>query len=146
MTTMFAKQAQIAAAAIALTLAGGAFAQSVERNVFDTETNLRMPAAVSANGLTRSAVRAEFIAQRSAGFSPESNDVAQAGDSSATLVALFKSPASKPAVQASAGRSRGEVRAELLAARANGEMNSFDTETNLRVAPSQPAPVTLAQR
>lgn len=143
---MFAKQAQIAAAAIALTLAGGAFAQSVERNVFDTETNLRMPAAVSANGLTRSAVRAEFIAQRSAGFSPESNDVAQAGDSSATLVALFKSPASKPAVQASAGRSRGEVRAELLAARANGEMNSFDTETNLRVAPSQPAPVTLAQR
>lgn len=143
---MFAKQAQIAAAAIALTLAGGAFAQSVERNVFDTETNLRMPAAASANGLTRSTVRAEFIAQRSASFSPESNDVAQAADSSATLVALFKSPASKPAVQASAGRSRGEVRAELMAARANGEMNSFDTETHLRVAPSQPAPVTLAQR
>jgi hypothetical protein len=146
MTTMFAKQAQIAAAAIAMTIAGGAFAQSVERNVFDTETNLRMPAAVSANGLTRSAVRAEFIAQRSTSFSPESNDVAQAADSSATLVALFSSPASKPAVQASAGRSRNEVRAELMAARANGEMNSFDTETNLRVAPSQPAPVTLAQR
>lgn len=143
---MFAKQAQIAAAAIALTLAGGAFAQSVERNVFDTETNLRMPAAVSANGLTRSAVRAEFIAQRSTSFSPESNDVAQAGDSSATLVALFSSPASKPAAQASAGRSRGEVRAELMAARANGEMNSFDTEANLRVAPSRLAPVTLAQR
>lgn len=145
---MFAKQAQIAAAAIALTLAGGAFAQSVERNVFDTETHLRMPAAVSADGLTRSAVRAEFIAQRSASFSPESNDVAQAGDSSATLVALFSSPASKPAPQASAGRSRSDVRAELTAARASGELNTFDTEAGLRVAPAarQVQPVTLAQR
>jgi hypothetical protein len=31
---MFAKQAQIAVAAIALSIAGSAFAQSVERNVF----------------------------------------------------------------------------------------------------------------
>lgn len=145
---MFAKQAQIAAAAIALTLAGGAFAQSVERNVFDTETHLRMPAAESAGGLTRSAVRAEYLAQRSAGYSPESNDISQADDSSAALIALFSSPSSKPAPQAATGRSRSEVRAELMAARASGELNIFDSEAGLGVAPAerQARPVTLARR
>ena len=42
------KQTTFAAAAIALTLAAGAaLAQTAERNVFDTETYQRMPAAVS---------------------------------------------------------------------------------------------------
>jgi len=64
-TTMFAKQAQIAVAAIALTIAGSALAQSTERNVFDTETNLRAP--VAETKLTREQVRAEFLAARASG-------------------------------------------------------------------------------
>jgi molybdopterin-guanine dinucleotide biosynthesis protein A len=59
---------QAALAVVALTLAtGAAMAQSTERNVFDTETNLRTPAAASASGLTRAQVRAEFLAARAAG-------------------------------------------------------------------------------
>ena len=148
---MFAKQAQIAVAAIALSIAGGAFAQSTERNVFDTETNLRMPAAASAEGLSREAVQAQYIAKRDvnniASFNPEAAYFAQNNDSSRVIASLFKS---KPAqAQASAsGLSRDEVRAELIAARANGEINVFDTETNLRVAPAavREAPTAVAQR
>ncbi|WP_329720824.1 hypothetical protein [Ideonella sp.] len=151
MTTMFAKQAQIAVAAIALTIAGGAFAQSNDRNVFDTETNLRMPAAASAEGLSRDAVQAQYIAKRDANniasFNPEAAYFAQNNDSSRVIASLFTR---KPAqAQASAGGlSRDEVRAEVIAARANGQINVFDTETDLRVAPSvrQPAATVMAQR
>lgn len=62
---MFAKQAQIAAAALALAVAGSAFAADAQRNVFDTETNLRAPAAETK--LTREQVRAEFLAARANG-------------------------------------------------------------------------------
>jgi SLT domain-containing protein len=140
-TIMFAKQAQIAVAAIALTIAGGAFAQSTERNVFDTETNLRMPAAVSAEGLTREAVQAQYIAKRDvnniASFNPESHYFAQNNDSTNAIAALFNR---KPTSQASL--SREEVRAQVAA-----ERNVFDTETDLRV-PSIKAQVatTVAQR
>ena len=146
---MFAKQAQIAVAAIALTIAGGAFAQSSERNVFDTETNLRMPAAASAEGLSREAVQAQYIAKRDAtniaSFNPESAYFAQNNDSAPALVALFSS---KSAKNEQAGLSRDQVRAEVIAARAHGEMNVFDTETNLRVAPAavRQVPTTVAQR
>lgn len=60
---MFAKQATLAAVfALAAT---GAFAADAQRNVFDTETNLRAPGAESK--LTREQVRAEFLAARAAG-------------------------------------------------------------------------------
>jgi hypothetical protein len=151
MTTMFAKQAQIAVAAITLAIAGGAFAQSTERDVFDTETNLRMPAASSAEGLSREAVQAQYIAKRDANniasFNPEAAYFAQNNDSAKAIAALF---VRKPAqAQASAtGLSRDEVRAEVIAARANGQINVFDTETNLRVAPAavRQAPTAVAQR
>jgi hypothetical protein len=65
MTTMFAKQAQIAVAALAFAAAGSAFAADQQRNVFDTETNLRAPAAEAK--LTREQVRAEFLAARASG-------------------------------------------------------------------------------
>lgn len=138
---MFAKQAHIAVAAIALTLASGAFAQSSDRNVFDTETNLRMPAAASAEGLTRDAVQAQYIAKRAAGniasFNPEAAYFAQNNDSSQAIAALFsRQPAATAAI------SRDEVRAELPAQR-----NVFDTETDLRIpATVRTAPTTVAQR
>jgi len=148
---MFAKQAQIAVAAIALTIAGSAFAQSTERNVFDTETNLRMPAATSAEGLSRDAVQAQYIAKRDANniasFNPEAAYFAQNNDSSRAIAALFKSKSAQAQASAS-GLSRDEVRAEVISARATGEINVFDTETNLRNVPSvrMPAPTTVAQR
>jgi hypothetical protein len=144
---MFAKQAQIAVAAIALTLAGGAAfaqsAQSSERNVFDTETQLRMPAAASAEGLTREAVQAQYVAKRAAtniaSFNPEAAYFAQNNDSVQAIAALFSR---QPAASA-AGISRNDVRAELPAQR-----NVFDTETDLRVPTSvrQPAGTVMAQR
>ncbi|MEK8034527.1 hypothetical protein AACH06_27170 [Ideonella sp. DXS29W] len=138
---MFAKQAHIAVAAIALTLASGAFAQSSDRNVFDTETNLRMPAAASAEGLTRDAVQAQYIAKRAASniasFNPEAAYFAQNNDSSQAIAALFsRQPAATAAI------SRDDVRAELPAQR-----NVFDTETDLRIpANVRTAPTTVAQR
>lgn len=149
---MNAKQAQFALAAVALSLASGAFAQSAERNVFDTETNLRMPVAASANGLTREAVQAEYVAKRNAKgiseFNPHAWYFAQNVDSAPALMALFSPKSEQASVAKTEGRSRAEVRAEVLAARANGELNPFDTETNQRVPQSvrQPAPTALAQR
>ena len=65
---MFAKQAQIAVAALAFAVAGSAFAaDKTERNVFDTEAAIAAPAAKSENGLTRQQVRAEFLAARANG-------------------------------------------------------------------------------
>lgn len=149
---MFAKQAQIALAAIALTAAAGAFAQSPERNVFDSEAILQLPAAQSANGVTREAVQAEYIAERSAknisSFRPEGWRQAEIAGAGEGFVALFKGgEASKTAV-AAGGKTRAEVRAEFLAARAKGELNPFDTETYQRVGPTlrQPNPTTYAQR
>jgi len=144
---MFAKQATFAA--IALTVTAGAFAQSAERNVFDIETYQRMPAAQS--NVTREAVRAEYIAQRDAkgisDFRPQAWYFAQMNDSAPALMALVAPKADKPVVAQAAGRSRAEVRAEVLAARANGELNPFDTETYQRVpAARQPAPTALAQK
>ena len=139
---MFAKQAQIAVAAIALTIAGGAFAQSSQRNVFDTETDLRMPVAASAEGLTREAVQAQYIAKRDANniasFNPESHYFAQNNDSTNAIAALFSR---KPATS-QAGLSREEVRAQVAA-----ERNVFDTETDLRVpAAARQVPTAVAQR
>lgn len=144
---MFAKQA--AFAAIALTVAGGAFAQNVERNVFDTETYQRMPAAGST--VSRDAVRAEYIAQRDAKgiseFRPHAWYFAQMNDSAPALMALFSPKAEQAPVAKAEGRTRAEVRAEVLAARANGELNNFDTETYQRIpATRQPAPTALASR
>jgi hypothetical protein len=67
LTIMFAKQAQIAVAAITLAVAGGAFAKDIERNLFDSEAALQLPAAESKGGLTRAEVRAEFLAARAKG-------------------------------------------------------------------------------
>lgn len=143
---MFAKQAHLAVAAIALTVASGAFAQSSDRNVFDTETNLRMPAAASAEGLTRDAVQAQYIAKRAASniasFNPEAAYFAQNNDSSQAIAALF----SRQPAASSAGLSRDAVRAELTAARASGERNVFDTETDLRVPSNSVPATTVAQR
>lgn len=61
---MFAKQATLAAALV-FAVAGSAFAADAQRNVFDTEINLRAPAAETK--LTREQVRAEFLAARAAG-------------------------------------------------------------------------------
>jgi hypothetical protein len=138
---MFAKQAQIAVAAIALTIAGGAFAQSSDR-VFDTETDIRMPAAASAEGLTREAVQAQYITKRAstniASFNPESHYFAQNNDSTNAIAALFNV---KPATSI-AGISRDEVRAQVVT-----ERNVFDTETDLRVpAAARQAPTAVAQR
>jgi hypothetical protein len=152
MTTMFAKQAQIAVAAITLSIAGTAFAQSVERNVFDTETYNRIPAAQSADGLTREAVQAAYIAKRNAegisSFNPESAYFAQNQGAGSALVALFTKPSAKSEQASTGGLTRAEVRAEVIAARAHGELNPFDTETYQRVEPSTrvPAATTLAQR
>lgn len=151
---MFAKQAQFALAAVALSLASGAFAQTAPRNVFDTETDLRMPAAASANGLTREQVQAAYIASRDAKgiseFNPHSWYFAQNNDSAPALMALFSNQKAeaKQTASAAGGVSREQVRAEVLAARANGQLNPFDTETDLRVPASvrQPAPTALAQR
>lgn len=147
---MFAKQAAIAA--ITLTAIGGAFAQSPERNVFDSEAILQLPASASAQGLTREAVQAQYIAQRDAkgisSFNPEAYRQEQLAGAGTGLVALFKRDAAPTAVAKADGKTRAEVRAEFLAARANGELNQFDTETYVRVTPSvrQPAPTALAQR
>lgn len=147
---MFAKQAAITA--IALTSVSVAFAQSPERNVFDSEAILQLPASRSAQGLSRQAVQAEYIAQRDAkgisSFNPEAYRQEQLAGAGTGLVALFKRDAASTAVAKADGKTRAEVRAEFLAARANGELNQFDTETYLRVAPSvrQPAPLALAQR
>jgi hypothetical protein len=161
MTTMFAKQTQIAVAAITLSIAGTAFAQSVERNVFDTETYNRVfdtetynriPAAQSADGLTREAVQAAYIAKRNAegisSFNPESAYFAQNQGAGSALVALFTKPSAKSEQASTGGLTRAEVRAEVIAARAHGELNPFDTETYQRVEPSTraPAATTLAQR
>ena len=62
---MFAKQAQLAVAALAFVAAGSVFAAEPQRNVFDTETDLRAPAAETK--LTREQVRAEFLAARASG-------------------------------------------------------------------------------
>jgi hypothetical protein len=73
MTTMFAKQAQIAVAALAFAVAGSAFAattadtKTADRNVFDSEAALALPAARSETGLTREQVRSEFLAARASG-------------------------------------------------------------------------------
>ena len=149
---MFAKQAHIAVATIALSIAGTAFAQSVERNVFDTETYNRLPAAQSADGLTREAVQDAYIAQRNAqgisSFNPESAYFAQNQGAGSALVALFVKPSARSELASASGLTRAEVRAEVIAARAHGEMNPFDTETDLRVAssPRVPAVATVAQR
>jgi preprotein translocase subunit Sec63 len=151
---MFAKQAQFALAAVALSLASGAFAQTAQRNVFDTETDLRMPAASSANGLTREQVQAAYIASRDAKgiseFNPHAWYFAQNNDSAPALMALFsKQKAETKQTASTVGSvSREQVRADVLAARANGQLNPFDTETDLRVPASvrQPAPTALAQR
>ena len=147
------KQATFAAAAIALTLAAGAaLAQTAERNVFDTETYQRMPAAVSAHGLTRDAVQAGYIAQRDArgidSFNPESHYFAQNTNSAPVLMALLSKQPGRTAAVSAEGLSRDQVRTELMAARASGELNPFDTETHLRVAPAvrTPAPTAVAQR
>jgi hypothetical protein len=94
MTTMFAKQAQIAIAAIAFAVAGAASAKEVERNVFDTESALQAPAAQSPS---------------------------------------------------KGGLTREEVRAEFLAARANGEIDQFNTETVAYVQPVKPRATRVAQ-
>jgi hypothetical protein len=138
---MFAKQAQIAVAAIALTIAGGAFAQSSDR-VFDTETDIRMPAAASAEGLTRDAVQAQYVAKRAstniASFNPESHYFPQNNDSTNAIAALFSR---KPATS-TAGISREDVRVQVAA-----ERNVFDTETDLRVpANVRQVPTAVAQR
>lgn len=149
---MFAKQAQIALAAIALTAAAGAFAQSPGRNVFDSEAILQLPASQSADGLTREAVQAAYIAKREAqgisSFNPESAYFAQNQGAGSALVALFTKPSAKSELASTDGLTRADVRAEVIAARAHGEMNPFDTETYLRVEPSArvPAATTLAQR
>ena len=135
---MFAKQAQIAIAALTLSIAGGAFAQSADRNLFDTEAALKPPASASAIGLTREAVRAEFLANRAAhtvaSFSPDSygSDGVNTGAGQAIYALIQHGERSQPVALTSV-RSREEVRAEVLAARANGELNPFDTETDLRV-------------
>lgn len=146
------KQVSFAVAALALSIAGGAFAQTAERNVFDTETYQRMPAAVSANGLTRDAVQAEYIAKRDAkgisSFNPESHYFAQNTNSAPVLMALFSKQPARTAVVSADGLTREQVRAEVLAARASGELNSFDTETYQRIpqAVRTPAPTAVAQR
>ena len=148
---MFAKQAQITVAALTLSIAGGAFAQSSDRNVFDSEAILQLPAAVSANGLTREAVRAEVIAQRGAltvaSFDTESALSAQNAGAGSAIVALFQGGERHAQVASIDGLSRAEVRAQVVAARANGELNPFDTETDLRVPASvRREATTLAQR
>jgi hypothetical protein len=147
------KQASFTAAAIALTLASGAtLARAAERNVFDTETYQSMPAAVSANGLTREAVQAEYIAKREAkgiaSFNPESHYFEQITDSGPVLAALFQKQPNRTVVVSAEGLTREQVRAEVLAARASGELNPFDTETYQRVAQAvrSPAPTAVAQR
>lgn len=150
---MFAKQAQFALAAVALSLASGAFAQTAQRNVFDTETDLRTPAAASSEGLTREQVQAAYVASRDAKgiseFNPHSWYFAQNNDSAPALMALFNKKAEKTQTASADGHlTREQVRAEVLAARANGQLNPFDTETDLRVPATVrvPAPTALAQR
>jgi hypothetical protein len=151
MTIMFAKQAQIAVAALTLSIAGGAFAQSSDRNVFDSKAALQLPAAVSANGLTREAVRAQVIAGRAAltvaSFNSESAVTEQTAGAGSAIAALFQGGQRSPQVASANGLSRADVRAEVIAARANGELNVFDTETDLRVPASvRREATTLAQR
>jgi hypothetical protein len=146
------KSVHFAVAAFALSIAGGAFAQTAERNVFDTETNLRMPPAASAEGLTRDAVQAQYIAQRAtqgiASFNPERAYFLQNNNSGPALMALFSRSSSKAPVASAGGVTREQVKAELMAARASGELNLFDTEASLRVPSSVRtlAPTAVAQR
>jgi hypothetical protein len=148
---MFAKQAQFAVAALTLSIAGGAFAQSADRNLFDSEAILKQPAAVSANGLTREAVQAEYIAKRNAenisSFNPEAYYFKQIAGSGEGFVALFQGGQRTQTASAS-GVTREQVQAEVLAARARGELNPFDIETDLRVPATtrRVAPSAYAQR
>jgi hypothetical protein len=148
---MFTKQAKFATA-VALTLATGAFAQTPARNVFDSEAILALPASASSQGLTRDAVRAEYIAKRDAvallSFNPDAYPHGQNEASGAGFALLFKRAAANTAVANADGKTRAEVRAEFLAARASGEVNQFDTESNIRVAQGvrHVAPTALAQR
>ena len=147
---MFAKQAQFAIAALSLSIAGGAFAQSADRNVFDSEAILARPAAVSGSNVSREAVQAEYIAKRNAenisSFNPESYYFKQIAGSGEGFVAMFQGQR-KSQLASTGGVTREQVRAEVLAARAKGELNPFDTETDLRVpaSNSRVAPTTYAQ-
>lgn len=139
---MFAKYSYAAVAALSLIAAGSAFAQPAERNLFDTEAGLALPAATSASGLTRAQVQAEYLAQRDkngiSSFNPESHLKAQNAGAGSAIVALFhrgERPVS-PVVASSTALSREQVRAEFLAARASGELNPFDTETGDTLAPA----------
>jgi hypothetical protein len=147
---MFAKQTQFAVAALTLSIAGGAFAQSADRNVFDSEASLQQPAAVSATGLTREAVQAEYIAKRNAenisSFNPESYYFKQIAGSGEGFMALFEGQR-KTQLASAGGLTREQVRAEMLAARANGELNLFDTEAyGVTATTRRVAPPTYAKR
>jgi hypothetical protein len=148
---MFAKQTQFAVAALTLSIAGGAFAQSADRNLFDTEASLQQPAAVSANGLTREAVQAEYIAKRNAenisSFNPESAYFKQIAGSGDGFVALFQGGQRKTQLASTSSVTREQVRAELMAARASGELNPFDTEAyGVPATIRREAPATYAKR
>ncbi|MFO1339524.1 MAG: DUF4148 domain-containing protein [Burkholderiaceae bacterium] len=152
---MFAKYSYAAIAALSLIAAGSAFAQTTERNVFDTEAALALPAATSAAGLTRAQVQAEYLAQRDkngiSSFNPESYLKAQNAGAGSAIVAMFQrgERSALPVVASSSGLTRAQVRAEFLAARASGELNPFDTETTDQMATMtkrQAAPSAYAQR
>lgn len=136
------------AAAIALAASGAAFAQQPERNVFDSEAHLALPAAAST--VSREAVRQAYIDQRArqdiASFNPEAWRREWTAGSADGFVALFKGRDAQPT--AVAAKTRAEVRAEFLSARASGAVDTFDTEAVLRVPQTvrQPAPTAYAQR
>jgi hypothetical protein len=146
---MFAKQAQFAVAALTLVVAGGAFAQTADRNVFDSEAILSQPVAVSAAGVTREAVQAEYIAKRNAenisSFNPESYYFKQIAGAGSGFLALFQSQRDTQVASSADGVTRAQVRAELLAARANGEIDQFNTETVAYVMPAKARTTRVAQ-
>lgn len=131
--------------AAALTIAAGAsFAQS-SRNIPPSWANEEMKPFTST--VSREQVQAELAAARANGTVDQFDSLAylkqdHLGNPVAAAVAKVREGASKVAATQTSGISREQVRAEVEAARANGELNPFDNLAYMNT--SAPARVRTA--
>jgi hypothetical protein len=131
--------------AAALTIAAGAsFAQS-SRNIPPSWANEEMKPFTST--VSREQVQAELAAARANGTVDQFDSLAylkqdHLGNPVAVAVAKVREGASKVAATQTSGISREQVRAEVEAARASGELNPFDNLAYMNT--SAPARVRTA--
>jgi hypothetical protein len=131
--------------AAALTIAAGAsFAQS-SRNIPPSWANEEMKPFTST--VSREQVQAELAAARANGTVDQFDSLAylkqdHLGNPVAVAVAKVREGAAKVAATQTSGISREQVRAEVEAARASGELNPFDNLAYMNT--SAPARVRTA--